>query len=125
MQLERMPQLGQVWQDFKNNKYKILFVTGSPIKFLEDLYNVNEDIKHHKTGYKCLLAYKNNKTALIYEHDVCTGNCLEGDYVIYQRMNPKYPQIWACSLDEFLEIISSPYIEDVVCNNYPRFNRVS
>jgi hypothetical protein len=125
MQLERTPQPGQIWQHFKGNNYKILFVTGKSIKFLEDLYSVDASIKHHETGYECLIAYANNKTALVYEHEVYTDDCLEGDYVIYQRVDPDYPQMWARPLDEFLGIISLPYIEGVVCSNYPRFNRVS
>lgn len=127
MQLERTPQPGQIWQHFKGNNYKILFVTGRPISETnsDDFDITTNGIKHHETGYECLIAYANNKTALVYEHDVDTDDCLEGDYVIYQRVDSDYPQMWARPLDEFLGIISSPYIEGVVCSNYPRFNRVS
>ena len=130
MELERTPQPGQIWQHFKGNNYKILFVTGKPISGtnLDDFDITTDGIKHHETGYECLIAYANNKTnktALVYDPDVYTGNCLEGDYVIYQRVDPDYPQMWARPLDEFLGIISSPYIEGVVSNNYARFNRVS
>jgi hypothetical protein len=117
MQLERTPQPGQIWQHFKGNNYKILFVTGNSIKFLEDLYNVDASIKHHETGYECLITYANNKIALVYEHDVYTDDCLDGDYVIYQRVDPDYPQMWARPLDEFLGIIDG--------SSYPRFSRIS
>ena len=82
MQLERTPQPGQIWQHFKGNNYKILFVTGKPISGtnLDDFDITTDGIKHHETGYECLIAYANNKTALIYEHDVYNGDdCDEHD----------------------------------------------
>jgi hypothetical protein len=127
MQLERTPQPGQVWQHYKGNDYKIILVTNAeiPDDDLSELNDCIESIKHSETSYECLLAYDHGKSTLIYEHEVYTGNLFEDPHVIYQRVESEFPQVWARPLDNFLEIISSPYIDGVVSSNYARFNKIS
>lgn len=136
MELERKPQSGQIWRHFKGNTYRIIFCTGrkaSP----QELYELPgvRNCKHSETNEAVFPYLKIN---LINGNDLVlrtlSGDLILDPHVIYQQHipnvfstsdNPDYLQIWARPLDNFLEVISSPYIKGVADNNYPRFARIS
>lgn len=130
MQLERTPQPGQIWQHYKGNDYKIILVTGSKPDWTNESLATKFSIKHSETQKDLMLVLgKHSLTELylaeetdkshLFPHELITE-----PHVIYQRVDPTFPQVWARPLDNLLEIISSPYNEGAVSNNYARFNRI-
>lgn len=131
MELERKPQSGQIWRHFKGNTYRVLFCTGSQTT-MEDWMKLPGvlGVKHSET-------LESVKAVLTIDHKIellnVLGRVFPEPHVVYQQHspdvfsmsdNPDYLQVWARPLDNFLEVISSPYIKGVVDNNYPRFARI-
>jgi hypothetical protein len=123
----------RAWQHFKGNIYRILICTGvgtTPEEWCKLPGIVN--FKHSETGEQYL------KVVLTTDHQIAlltvTGGLILEPHVIYQQHYPDICsisdavnnlQVWTRPLDNFLEILSSPYIEGVASSNYPRFNRIS
>lgn len=127
MQLDRKPQPDQIWQHYKGNDYRTQLITGIDAT-TKDLYSfVDKTITHSELSQEVVLCDYRGKLALttdLGEDYVSRDQIITEPHVIYQRVNPEFPQIWARPLDNFLEIISTPYIEGVVSSNYARFTRI-
>lgn len=122
MQLERTPQPGQIWQHFKGNDYKIILVTGIEATTNSLFSLVDITIIHSELNREVLLCEYENRLALttdLINDYISCDQIISKPHVIYQRVDPEFPQVWARPLDNFLEII-----EEVVSNNYARFNRI-
>lgn len=127
MQLERTPQPGQIWQHYKGNDYRIILVTGE-FNTLEHIFALpTTEAIHTETGDDvriCGELFPKPITFLGvgYEDD---AQIIKDPHILYQRVDPEFPQVWARPLDVFLDILSTPYIKGFATGNYSRFTRIS
>lgn len=128
--LDRKPEIGQVWEHFKGNQYKILWLTGVPatVDTIFDTIFLFSDttVLHSELNCEVILCEHQgilHLTTNLSDDYLSKNDIILTPHIIYQNIITN--QVWAKPLDSFMETVSTPYINGVAdCFCY-RFNRIS
>ena len=115
--LERTPQIGQVWQHYEGRNYKILFLTGVPEPYPNDIFPWKwGSIKSTETQKALEIIHsRNSRVTWLIESSVWSirrANPLPDEYikephVLYQCDGLEKAQVWARPLNMFLNEFKS------------------